>query len=271
MSDLLRDTQLAFDSVAAEYDGDLGNNALVQRMRAHLLEAVRQNMLVGNHLLDLGCGTGLDAKYLAQAGYRITAMDWSPQMIQRTKMRVMQAGLQDKVEVKCLGFHQLDEFESELLDGVYSDLGSLNCATDIDDVAAALFRILKSDGKLIVSVIGRVCPWEWILYSSKGEWARARVRFAPDMVSVPLNGRTVWTRYFMPREFENVFVRAGFKLLRLRSLALFVPPPYMIRFAERHLMLINFLQWLDDSVCHLPVFRNWGDHFLMVLKKNGQS
>jgi hypothetical protein len=103
----------------------------------------------------------------------------------------------------------------------------------------------------------------------KGQWKRANLRFRRGLVPVPLNGRTVWTRYFAPGEFGKIFESAGFKLVSLRALSLFVPPPYMIRFAERHPLLINLLQSLDDSIGHLPLIRNWGDHFLIVMQKNG--
>ena len=95
------------------------------------------------------------------------------------------------------------------------------------------------------------------------------LRAKREMVPVPLNGRTVWTRYFSPHEFELVFARAGFRLVSLRALSLFVPPPYMIGFAERHPALIDLLQSLDDSIGSWTLFRNWGDHFLIVLQKNG--
>ena len=268
MSELLRDTQLAFDSVAANYDGALGNNALVQRIRMRTMDAVKQNVLPPGHLLDLGCGTGLDAEYLARNGYHVTATDWSSEMVRRTKSRIVQANLQASVDVKQLGFHQLSELQSDCFDGVYSNLGALNCAEKMDELAESLARILKPQGKLIASVIGRVCPWEWLLYASKGQWQRAGLRAKREMVPVPLNGRTVWTRYFSPHEFELFFARAGFQLVSLRALSLFVPPPYMIGFAERHSALIDLLQSLDDSIGSWPLFRNWGDHFLMVLKKN---
>ena len=268
MSELLRDTQQAFDSVAVDYDGALGNNALVQRIRARTIDAVQKNVSAPGHLLDLGCGTGLDATSLARAGYRITAIDWSVEMVKRTKSRVLQASLQDRVEVDHLGFHQLDGFRSELFDGVYSDLGALNCAANIDEAAASIRRILKPGGKLIASVIGRVCPWEWMLYASKGQWQRARLRLRRDLMPVPLNGRRVWTRYFAPSDFGTIFAKVGFGLISLRALGLFVPPPYMIRFSERHPRLIDFLQTLDDSIGRWPVLRQWGDHFLIVLKKN---
>lgn len=269
MSELLRDTQSAFDSVATDYDGTLGNNALVQRIRVRTVNAVRQNISPAGRLLDLGCGTGLDAEYLAGNGYHVTAIDWSSEMVRRTKSRIVQSKLQARVEVKHLGFHQLTELQADFFDGVYSDLGALNCAEEMDDLAESLARILKPQGKLIASVIGRVCPWEWLLYFSKGQWQRAGLRANREMVPVPLNGRTVWTRYFSPREFELVFARAGFRLVSLRALSLFVPPPYMIAFAERHPALIDFLQFLDDSMGGWPVLRNWGDHFLIVLQKNG--
>jgi ubiquinone/menaquinone biosynthesis C-methylase UbiE len=269
VSELLLDTQLAFDSVAAEYDGALGNNALVQRIRARTMAAVLHNISPTQHLLDLGCGTGLDAVSLAHAGYRVTAIDWSAEMIRRTRERITQANLQNKVDVRHLGFHQLDEFQADVFDGVYSDLGPLNCAAKIDEVADSLARIIRPQGKIIASVIGRVCPLEWIYYFFKGQWKRANLRFCRGLVPVPLNGRTVWTRYFAPGEFGEVFEGAAFKLVSLRALSLFVPPPYMIRFAERHSSLINFLQSLDDSMGHLPLIRNWGDHFLVVMQKNG--
>ncbi len=57
----LVDTRRAFDSVAAIYDGPGGNNPLIQEMRAKLWRAVTTVVPKGGRLLDLGCGTGIDA------------------------------------------------------------------------------------------------------------------------------------------------------------------------------------------------------------------
>ena len=266
-SDVLRDTQLAFDSVAMDYDGALGNNALVQRIRARTMAVVMRSVPSACNLLDLGCGTGLDTAHLASAGYFVTAVDWSSEMVRRTKERINKENLQDKAEVKHLGFHQLDEFPSEFFDGVYSNLGALNCAPGIEDVAVSLSKIMKPGAKLIFSVIGRICPWEWMYYIMKGQWHRANLRFQRGLVPVPLNGRTVWTRYYSPLEFRNPFENAGFHLVSLRALGLFIPPPYMIRFAESHPNMIEVLQNLDDRIGHWPILRSVGDHFLIVLQK----
>src|SRR5258708_34246175 len=83
----LRDTQEAFDSVAADYDGPRGNNVLIQEMRCEMWRWLDATFAPGSRLIDLGCGTGLDAIRMAQIGHHVTATDWPAQMIRRTGAR----------------------------------------------------------------------------------------------------------------------------------------------------------------------------------------
>ncbi|MFI5246821.1 MAG: hypothetical protein ACHQQR_16430, partial [Gemmatimonadales bacterium] len=126
---------------------------------------------------------------------------------------------------------------------------------------------VRPGGVLVASVIGRVCPWEMALFGARGQWRRATIRFARDLVPVPLEGRTVWTQYYTPRVFERACVAAGFDRVSLRTLGLFVPPPYAHAFAERHRTLVSGLQRIEDAVGAWPGIRAWGDHFLIVLRK----
>src|ERR1700674_1306442 len=87
------DTAYAFDSVAEFYDGVAGNNAVVQIMRAELWRAVAQYAPTGSRLLDIGCGTGIDATYFAQRGYRVTGVDASPEMASQTRARAARMNL----------------------------------------------------------------------------------------------------------------------------------------------------------------------------------
>jgi SAM-dependent methyltransferase len=265
----LADTRQAFDSVAAVYDGPLGNNALVQRVRARTLAAVTRSVAPGAAVLDLGCGTGIDAAFLAQQGYLVTAIDWSPEMVRRTQERAIQAGLDGVLAVHHLGIHELDRLPVAGFDAAYSDLGSLNCVPDLAAAARSIAARLRPRGTLVASVIGRVCPWELALFAVKRQWRRARIRAAKGTVPVPLNGRTVWTAYYHPSEFRSAFESAGFALDSLRGLGLLVPPPYMLAFAQRHRRAVAVLQALEDRVAGWPGLREWGDHFLIVMQRRG--
>ena len=261
----LNDTQAAFDSVAADYDGPRGNNTAIQDMRAEMWRWLAASFAPGSRLIDLGCGTGLAAVHLAAQGHRVTATDWSERMIQRTRDRAREAGLD--IVCRALGAHELERLEGDgAFDGAYSNLGPLNCVPDLGAVAAQCARLIKPGGRLVFTVIGRWCPWEIAHYARQRRWARVRVRFARGIVPVGMNGRTIWTRYYTPAEFYAAFAPA-FELEVQRGLCVFVPPPYLTWLNERHPRWHERLWALDRRVAGWPGLNRLGDHFLLVLKR----
>jgi len=263
----LRDTQLAFDSVAADYDGARGNNDLIQIMRREMWRWLDATFPHGSRLLDLGCGTGLDAVRMAQAGHHITATDWSPQMVERTRDRAERAGQTDRVQALAIGAHELRRLGgNSLYDGAYSNLGPLNCVPDLAEVAGECARLLRPAGALVFTVIGRVCPWEIVHYLRRARWARVKVRFARDVVAVGMNRHTVWTRYYGPREFHRPF-KSQFALEHFRGLCVLAPPPYLTWVRERHPRWHDWLWRIDRRISGYPAIRGLGDHFLIVMRK----
>ncbi len=262
----LQDTRRAFDSVAADYDGPLGNNELIQRMRAQMWRTLTTSFAAGARLLDIGCGTGLDAVHLAGQGYAVVATDWSPRMIECTQARAARSGLSDWIEAHTLGAQDVMQLRGQSFDGIYSDFGALNCVPNLQVVAEACAALLKPGGRLVVSVIGRNCPWEFVYYAARGNMRRARLRQTPGCVPVSLNHQTVWTQYYAPRDFYRAFAN-DFTLTSYRGLSLFLPPPYLLRDDRLWRAVYGLLGWLDDRLGGWPGLRNMGDHFLMVLTK----
>lgn len=262
----LRDTRRAFDSVAAEYDGPLGNNELVQRMRTTLWRTVEALLPSGSRLLDLGCGAGIDVAHFVARGYTVVAIDWSPAMVERTRARIAEMGAAAHARVETLGIQELDRLQDRPFDGIYSDFGPLNCVPDLAPVAAACAERLAPGGYLIATVMGRLCPWEFLYYAWRGRWGRACVRGRRGLVPVSLNQGTVWTRYYTPREFYQAFARQ-FALTSYRGLNLFLPPPYLVGVCQRAPHLCAALGWLDDRLAGWPLLREAGDHFLIVLTR----
>ena len=168
----------------------------------------------------------------------------------------------DRITVEPIGVQDLSTLDALPFDAVYSDLGPLNCAIDLESAAGSIAGLLKSRGRLIVSVIGRSCPWEFLYYALHGDLDRARLRHSRDVVPVGLSRRTVWMRYYSPQEFYRAF-QDRFDVTGYRGLNLFLPPPYLLR--DRWRAIYRALGWLDDRLGALPVIREGGDHFLMVL------
>lgn len=263
----LVDTQHAFDGVAATYDWSNERNPILRAMRRRTIDALERHVQAPARVVDLGCGPGADAERLARDGFDVTAIDWSPAMVEEAQRRVREGQLRDRVEIRQIGIHELHRLEPAQYDAALSNFGPLNCVPSLQESASLIAARLKPGGILAASVIGRVCPWEMALYFSRGDRRRARVRFARDFVPVPLEGRIVWTRYYSPREFESAFVPAGFRRVSLHALGLCVPPPYMQAFAARHPRLIARLQSVDDVAGGWPMLRGWGDHFLIVMRR----
>jgi ubiquinone/menaquinone biosynthesis C-methylase UbiE len=265
---LAGETCAAFDSVAEQYHVANVANPILSAMRRRTIDTILRHLRSGQRVLDLGCGPGTDAVAVAAtANCFVTAIDASPRMVAEAQRRVALAGLSERVEVRSLAIDDLDRLGADPFDLAYSDFGPLNCVDDLPAAAAAIARRLKPGGVLVASVIGRICPWELALYTSRRDFARARVRFARSAVPVPLNGHTVWTRYYTPGEFAAACRPAGFARVSLRGLGILVPPPYLAAFATRHARLVGWLEQVDALIAAWPLARTVGDHFLMVLRR----
>ena len=204
---------------------------------------------------------------LPRLGHEVTATDWSAQMVARTRERAMREGFDSRVRALTVGAHELERLGGDAeFDGAYSNLGPLNCVPDLASVSRECARLLKPRGALVFTVIGRVCPWEIAYYTLKRQRARAMVRFERKVVPVGMNQRTIWTRYYTPRELYRAFEK-DFTLERVRGLCVFAPPPYLSSFRERHARWYRALWRMDRLGAGLPLLRGMGDHFLIVMRK----
>ena len=59
---------------------------------AELVRVVTERVLRPMRVLELGCGTGADAVFLAKRGFEVTAVDSSPTAIERARTRAEQSG-----------------------------------------------------------------------------------------------------------------------------------------------------------------------------------
>ena len=96
-----------FDVAAASYDADFTETQLARWLRetvqAHLATAFGP----GDHVLELGCGTGEDAIWLAQRGVRVTATDVSQSMLNVAQRKAAAAGLTALIDFAAIDLSSL--------------------------------------------------------------------------------------------------------------------------------------------------------------------
>src|SRR5437879_3496719 len=63
------------------------------RPSSELVRVVREEGIAPCRALELGCGTGASAVWLAQQGFDVTALDLSPMAIERAQHRADDAGV----------------------------------------------------------------------------------------------------------------------------------------------------------------------------------
>ena len=89
--------------------------------RQELVELVESGRISPSRAIDLGCGTGSNAVFLAQRGFDVTGVDYSSAAIEKARERARAAGAPVKFMVHHLGLHQGCQ------PGAYDFLGGESC------------------------------------------------------------------------------------------------------------------------------------------------
>ncbi len=110
-------------------------------------------------VLDAGGGPGRYTIELARAGYEVTLLDFTPELLDQARGNVRRAGVSGRVRGFAVGsIADLSEFESESFDAVLCLGGPLNHllrARDRERALHELGRVAKPRAPIFVSVIGR--------------------------------------------------------------------------------------------------------------------
>jgi ubiquinone/menaquinone biosynthesis C-methylase UbiE len=263
----------AFDVAASCYDNTWTNSVIGRLQRESIWRTIDDIFTPGGHILDLGCGTGIDAVHLAHAGFRVHATDISAAMLRVARKRLEEEGIMDGVTFELGALEDLSALkERGPFDGAISNFGAINCVKNLRGMASSLAELIRPGGSLLICSMGRFCLWEslWCLVRAQPGKALRRWRGASAAGGARSSfGAAHHFEVFYPTvaEIASAFGE-HFRLIRFRSVGVFVPPSFMESWARAAPALMRRLGRLDSMVGAWPGLRAAGDHRLLILRRS---
>jgi SAM-dependent methyltransferase len=258
-----------FDAFAATYDRREIENPIRQLMRARSLSALERAFPAGAALLDVGCGTGTEAIWLAQRGYRITAVDSSRAMLDVLGRRAAAANLD--ISTRQLKAGDLTKLVEELgegaFDGAYSSFGALNTEPSLDRSLAALSRLVRPGGRIVLSVMNRWCLAEMALMVAGGRAGEAFRRLRRSL-TVAVGESSIEVTYPSWPQLKRA-LDPEFKALSVEALTLLLLP-YAWPALAPHGRTFGALARVDRVLAPRQPFAWLGDHLLVVAERQVQ-
>ncbi len=254
-----------FDTYAATYDDHFTRSMIGSAQRAQVRKLLNRFLTTGmKNILEVNCGTGEDAIWLACKGYAVTATDSSEGMLRTAENKTQNSS----VQLAQVASQNIATLQPQTFDLVFSNFGGLNCLDpeELQQFCTGCDQLQKKDGLVALVIMGTHCRWERWYYRLKKEPATAQRRKNGNGVPTRINDVDFRTWYYAPSEIAQLFAES-YKTLLVRPIGLFVPPSYLEGFFKKYPFLLRVLVVLDRLFARFAFQADKADHFFILLQK----
>jgi SAM-dependent methyltransferase len=231
-----------------------------QQVQQHLLRRLRP----GDRVLELGCGTGEDALWLAQQGCHVTATDVSEAMLAQTQAKTQATG---RVTVLALDLQQphAASLPHTSYQVALSNFGALNCLTDWRPLSRWLAGHIVPGGRVLLVVMSPFCLWEMLWHGLHGDGRVALRRLRGSTFQPPGAAAPITITYPTLRRLTGDFA-PHFRRRAVLPVGLFIPPSDLYAALETRPRLLRWLAALDERA-RWPWLALLADHYLVELER----
>lgn len=265
-----------YDALAPSYDGEIGSNLIGSRMHAEFRRALLETFRAGQMVFEVGCGTGIEALWLARHGMDVVATDISRGMLEQVELKAKSEGLGERIHCRKLAAREIGilarEFGSGSFDGGYCHAGAINMEPAISRVPPQIHDLIKSGGAFICSVINKTSLFEVLFYSLILRPRKAFRRMdnivpIPIARSGPMSRYVIPARFYSPSEIVRIF-QDGFTLEATKALEVFLPPSNLNALYEIIRPAFTPFEILEDWLSGTWPVKMWGHHSLLTLRRS---
>ena len=260
--------QAYWDRAADAYDAGFAETTIGRAEREAVWLELHRIFHSGQRILELNCGTGIDAVHLASSGVQVLACDIAPRMIEIARERALSSGLEERIEFRVLATEDISALSNQApFDGVFSNFAGLNCAEDLGGVARTLTRLLKPTGRALFCMLGRFVPWETAWSLLHCNLRQALPRFARGVtVGHCGSGGEVRVHYPSVRAVCRLLA-PEFELREWKGIGVTLPPAYLESWARRFPRTLDGLARIDQRLGRLPLLRRMADLVLLQFER----
>jgi ubiquinone/menaquinone biosynthesis C-methylase UbiE len=259
----------AFDRLASVYDHKFTNSLIGRAQRNSVWKALLKTFHRGDNILELNCGTGEDALFLAQHGIAVMSCDASQAMITYAEQRLNDQPVPMPVVFCHLPTERICELApAHRFDGVFSNFSGLNCIEDLAPVVTSLSHLVKKGDRLLLCFSTRVCLIEIFYYLALGQ-KKTALRRLSGYARPAIDGVSLDVYYPDLRQILRSFA-PHFRLRSTTGIGVAVPPSYLEPWAHNHPVIFRILCRLESFLARVPFLRSTGDHVLLCFEKTSQ-
>ncbi len=260
----------AFDDSAATYDEDFTNTSIGRLQRKQVWKYLKLVYANGfpKHTIELNCGTGEDAVFLAEQGSAVLATDISEQMLSVAKAKILTNGFTSRITTQKLDLSNFSSTEfSQTYDLVFSNFGGLNCLNkkNLENLLNELRTVLNSKGRAILVIMPKFCAWESLYFTTRLSFKKAFRRRSdlPIKASVGSNEVEIW--YHNPKSIRQI---AGkyYKIKNVQPIGISLPPSYLQKTFLSNKGILNGLNTLENHLNKYSFLAGLSDHYLIDLE-----
>ncbi len=251
----------AFSSAYEEYEILSRENIIDRSRRTVVRNEVERHIISNGKILEINCGSGIDARYFASKNYSVLATDISTASEFYLQQKINESNLEN-LRYKNLGFESMHRIE-ERFDYIFSNFGGLNCTERLDDIFNQASRLLHPGGYFTLVVMPKTYPWE-ILSALAGNRQAFR-RFSKAPVAA-VGGTQIPVYYHSARKIRRL-ANGNFDFISGRNIGTFYPSAHfrsLQNFRGIIRTLIGFDTWIN-GFRWMPV--GIGDYYMLTFKK----
>lgn len=251
-----------FDSAAQNYDNQFTNSEIGKLQRNIVYYQIKKHLINCKSILEINCGTGEDAIWLANQNFNVTATDISKKMIEVS---------QSKSNLENLNFCILDinniSQEGNMYNLLFSNFGGLNCLTksELELFLNSAKEVLSDNGKMCLVIMPKYTLWEPLYFLLKLDFKNA-FRRKKEVVYANVEGEKVATYYYNPKDIVHL-CQSNFEIVEAKPIGFFIPPSYLEPFFKNKKSLLHGLDILENKIKNWSFLSKFADHYIITLQK----